>query len=86
MFPQLVANETTSKGQLIWKFLKAFYSTPSLIQGNSEGTCTTENQLNLQIVYEFSLLYLPFQIRFAQPITVTIYELLPCILTGEYDT
>ena len=36
IYPQLVATEKAQKGQVVRKFLKAFYNTPSLIQGNSE--------------------------------------------------
>ena len=42
--PQLVAIETASRGQAFCKFLKVFYNTPSLIQRNSEGSCTTKKR------------------------------------------
>ena len=47
---------------------------------------SNQNAYSLQIVYEFPLLYLPFQSRVAQPIQVTIYELLTGIFADEYDT
>ena len=53
MFPQLVANEKAQKGQAFWKFLKALYNTPSLIQRNSEGSCTTIQGKNLRIVHGY---------------------------------
>ena len=60
MFPQLVATEKAQKGQAVRKFLKTFYSTPSLIQRNSE--CLAQPKINLihKLFTRFSLLYLPF--------------------------
>ena len=58
---QLVAIETVSKGQAIRKFLKAFYNTPSLIQGNSEGFCTTKKRTVYKLFTSAPLLYLPFR-------------------------
>ena len=64
---QLVAFETVSKGQAIRKFLKTFYSTPSLIQRNSERLAQPKINLIYKLFTGFPLLYLPFQSRFAQP-------------------
>ena len=58
--PQLVAIEKTQKGQAFWKILKDFYNPPSLIQGNSEGSCTTKKRTVYKLFTSFPLLYLPF--------------------------
>ena len=57
--PQLVAIETASKGQAFWKFIKTFYNTPSLIQRNSEGSCTTKKRTVYKLFTSYPLLYLP---------------------------
>ena len=56
---QLVAIETVSKGQAIRKFLKTFYSTPSLIQRNSECLAQPKIHLIYKLFTRFPLLYLP---------------------------
>ena len=61
MFPQLVANETASKGQAVRKFLKAFYNTPSLIQGNSEYLAQPKINSIYKLFTSSPLLYLPFR-------------------------
>ena len=56
---QLVANEMRQKGQAFWKFLKAFYNTPSLIQGNSERLAQPKINSIYKLFTSFPLLYLP---------------------------
>ena len=58
---QLVAIETVSKGQAIRKFLKTFYSTPSLIQRNSERLAQPKINLIYKLFTGFPLLNLPFR-------------------------
>ena len=66
MFPQLVAIEKAQKGQAVRKFLKAFYNTPSLIQGNSEYLAQPKINSIYKLFTSSPLLYLPFHKAFEQ--------------------
>ena len=48
---QLVAIKKAQKGQVFWKFLKAFYNTPHLYKG-IQSTLHNQKAYSLQVVYE----------------------------------
>ena len=57
----MVATEKAQKGQAVRKFLKAFYNTPSLIQGNSEHLAQPKINSIYKLFTSSPLLYLPFR-------------------------
>ena len=86
LLPQLVAIETMQKGQAIWKFIKDFYNTPSLIQGNSESLWATKMRTVYKLFTTNTSTISAVQSVFAQPIRTTIYELFTGILSTELFT